>query len=107
MPAQPAPTTSTSCLASTREGRYPIGQPPAPANGARGLDARAGLVDPVGDPLELLEVLAEEPRELARLRVVGVRIRPRRARFEELRVHARHLDRDLEAEDRILAVVDV
>src|SRR5690242_16641722 len=86
MPAQPAPITSTSCEASTREdaiGTLVVGA-------CRG-DRRRG----VG---ELLEVLAEHRRQLARLLVVGIRVGPRRARIEQRRVDAGHRHRHLEAE---------
>src|SRR5262245_30941339 len=41
MPAQPAPTTTTSCTASTASGRYLIAWPPLATN-ERGADVRHG-----------------------------------------------------------------
>src|SRR5579863_3554458 len=87
MPAHPAPTTSTSCSPITESSGYRPGR-----SQLRG---------------KLLEVLAEHPGELARLAVVRLRVAPRRARVEELRVDARHLDGHPEAEDRVGAVLDV
>src|ERR671930_2304533 len=54
----------------------------------------------------LLEVVAEHAGELAGLAVVRLRVGPGRARVEEMRVDGRHLDRDLEAEDRVGPVLD-
>src|SRR5688500_7329143 len=78
MPAQPAPITSTSCFASTavdatRKARL------------RASDSRAGQ-DEILVRVELGEVLAEHRRERASLRVVRVRVGPRRARVEQGRV---------------------
>src|SRR5919197_5510137 len=53
-----------------------------------------------------LEVVAEHAGELARLAVVRVRVGPGRARVEQVRVDGRHLDRHLEAEERVGPVLD-
>src|SRR3954449_6303144 len=87
MPAQPAPTTRTSCspiTCSDATGRWKAG---ASGPGARRGELRIG---------ELLEVRAEHAGELPRLGVVGSRVAPRRARVQERRGHAGHLDRNLE-----------
>src|SRR5919201_2261894 len=98
MPAQPAPTTRTSCspittpdASATRPGSA---LEPGPCHGQNGVS-------------ELLEVVPEHARQLARTAVVGVRIAPRRARIEQPRVDLRHLHRDTEAEDGIGPVVDL
>src|SRR3954452_12315702 len=76
MPAQPAPTTRTSCVASI--GGEAIGKSGGPASAPRA--RRPHRVARVG---EALEVLREHRRELLRLRVVGCRITPRGARIEQ------------------------
>ncbi len=62
---------------------------PRPGGGDGGLDL--GCEPP-------LEVLAEHRRELGRLRVVRLRVRPGRARVEQGVIDTRDLDRHLEAE---------
>src|SRR6185312_13595723 len=99
MPAQPAPTMRTSCFASTTSDAIRSSR-------KRASDARTGRDDVLVGP-ELLEVLLEAARQVRRLLVVGGRIAPGGARIEELPVHARHLDRNVEAEDRILPVLHV
>src|SRR5579862_8045389 len=84
IPAQPAPTTSTSCAVSTpsKLAEYPAFAPRVRlAEGSRG--GNLGI-----DVRELREVLAEQLRKLACLAVVGCFVRPRRAG-------------DIEAEDRV------
>src|SRR5258708_36856428 len=85
IPAQPAPTTRTSCVASIS------------------LDPRPGCGDVGAGVLELDEVLTEHLRELLRTAVVGERIAPRRARIEQLRLDAGNLDGNLEAEQPVCA----
>src|SRR6266516_1343689 len=99
IPAQPAPTTSTSCLASTADDA--IGRPQAAASRqrARGDDPLACVRG------ELLEVLAEHPRELRRRAVVLPRIAPRRARVEEPRHDTGHRNGNLEAEHVVRPVL--
>src|SRR5512133_2994257 len=71
------------------------------------LDLRAGVCDGLAGVFgELLEVVPEHPGELTGLPVVGVMIAPRRAWIEERRVDARYLDGNLEAEERVLPVLD-
>src|SRR5213596_1136807 len=72
IPAQPAPTISTSCLASTCSDAIEWGLGAASLRVE--LEARAGRGD-VGPGLvgELLEVVAEHSRELAGLAVVCIR----------------------------------
>src|SRR4051794_38944330 len=90
MPAQPAPTTRTSCSPITSSDGT------ATADGEAS-DPRPGLGEArLG---ELLEVVAEHSRELMRLGVVGGLVAPGRARVEQLGVDARHLDGHFEAED--------
>ena len=65
----------------------------------------------VGDGLarvggELLEVRREHPGQLVRLRVVGRGVAPGRARIEERALDPGHLDRHVEAEDLVDAIVD-
>src|SRR5437762_11937327 len=101
IPAQPAPTISTSCLASTCSDAIEWGLGAASLRVE--LEARAGRGD-VGPGLvgELLEVVAEHSRELAGLAVVCIRVAPRRARIEEARVDGRHCRRHIEAEQLVL-----
>src|SRR5512143_1376472 len=73
MPAQPAPTTRTSCVPSIRA--EPIGKP-----GPGASDPRPGRPDVLVGVRELLEVLAEHLGELLRLAVVRLRVAPGRAR---------------------------
>src|SRR5579862_4660165 len=97
IPAQPAPTTSTSCAVSTpsKLAEYPAFAPRVRlAEGSRG--GNLGI-----DVRELREVLAEQLRKLACLAVVGCSVRPRRAGIEEPRVDARRRAGDIEAEDRV------
>src|SRR5437867_3224511 len=95
MPAQPAPSTSTSwALSTTTEPTETL-----PLR-ARGNDLLAGI-------RKLLEVLPEHRGELARLAVVGSRVAPGRARVEQRPLHAGYRDRHLEAERLVDAVVDV
>src|SRR5262249_30145088 len=105
MPAQPAPTISTSCLASTCSDA--IGWRLGAASLRVLLEAWAGC-DDLGPGLvrELLEVVAEHPRKLARLAVVSVRVTPRRARIEQPRVDGRHCRRHVEPEQLVLLELD-
>src|SRR5258708_37000800 len=80
IPAQPAPTTRTSCVASIS------------------LDPRPGCGDVGAGVLELDEVLAEHLRELLRTAVVGGRIAPRPGGIQRLRVGAGNPAGSLEAE---------
>src|SRR5579871_6861497 len=91
MPAQPAPTTSTSCVASTCTDASGSAGPVAPSGGGRtgGAD---GVVD-VGEAAG--EVVGEHRRELARLLVVAAGIRPGRARVEERLVDVADAERNL------------
>src|SRR4051794_31490459 len=97
IPAQPAPTTSTSCLPST-------GETVSEARAARRRERSAALAlrprvrDLVARLRELLEVLPEHRRELPCLAVVRVGVAPRRARVEQARLDARDPHRDAEAE---------
>src|SRR5262249_3614266 len=101
MPAQPAPTISTSCLASTCSDAIEWGLGAASLRvrlyaGASSDDVRPGLGG------ELFEVVPEHPRELAGLAVVRLRVAPRRARIEQPRVDGRHSRRHVEAEQLVL-----
>src|SRR5947208_12166197 len=92
MPAQPAPTTRTSCSPITPSDA--TSTLPGPAS-----EAWSGLGElRIGEPLE---VLAEHLSELARLPVVRLRIAPGRPRVEQRRLDARHRDRHVEAEDLV------
>src|SRR4051794_40743504 len=94
MPAQPAPTTRTSCSAITADSRY-LKRPRAASDvRARGGERRAAC-------RELLEVGAKHLGELCRLPVVRPGILPGRAWVEECSVDTRDLDGDLEAEHRV------
>src|SRR5207302_10151796 len=98
MPAQPAPTTRTSCSAITLPDA--TSTPPGDAS-----DAWAGLCKlGIG---ERREVLAEHLRELSRLPVVGLRIAPGGTRIEQRRLDAGHCHRHVEAEDLVGAVLHV
>src|SRR5215212_11080324 len=81
---------------------------PSSSDRARsGLDLRpGGCYRLAGLVRELLEVVAEHASELAGLAVVRVSVAPRRPGVEQPRVDLGHLDRNLEAEDRVLAVLD-
>src|SRR5207248_3470991 len=96
IPAQPAPITTTSCFASTAteaiETRVAAAWLHVRARSGH-LGARLGG--------ELAEVVAEHGGQLARLPVVRLRLAPGRARVEERRVDARHLDRHLEPEELV------
>src|SRR5437879_12345079 len=90
MPAQPAPTTRTSCspitssdATSSREGL--ASEPRTCGRELRGVEA--------------FEVLPEHRGELTRLRVVHSRIAPGRARIEERGQDTGDCNRLLEAED--------
>src|ERR1700730_5417106 len=90
MPAQPAPTTRTSCspitssdATSSREGL--TAEPRPGGRKFRGVEA--------------LEVVPEHPGEFARLRVVYGRIAPGRTRIQERRHDSRDRYRHFEAED--------
>src|SRR5207248_4635150 len=74
MPAQPAPTTRTSCSPITFSDA--TASPRAAASGSRAGGGEARVV-------ELLEVLAEHPGQLERLLVVDRGIAPGRARVEQ------------------------
>src|SRR5919197_188265 len=97
MPAQPAPTTRTSCSPITSS--EATASPRSDASRTRPGRGQRGFVEP-------LEVLAEHLRQLARLLVVDRRIAPCRARIEEGRVPAGHCERDGEPEDLVRAVLD-
>src|SRR3954466_13759871 len=94
IPAQPAPTTRTSCSPITfcdaTSRSRPAASDPRPGLGER----RVG---------ELLEVVAEHRPELPRLRVVARRVAPGRARIEQIRLDTGHVDRHLEPEDLVRA----
>src|SRR4029079_2790925 len=81
MPAQPAPTTRTSCSPITFSDA--TGRPRSAASDLRPGGGEARVV-------ELLEVLAEHLGELSGLLVIGGAGLPRRTRIEEPRVDARH-----------------
>src|SRR3954451_342470 len=98
MPAQPAPTMRTSCLASTDGDAIRLG-----CRGAS--DARAGG-DDVRVRVELLEVLLDAAPAVAGFLVVRLGIPPRGARVEETRGAPRNLRDCLEAEELIFAVLD-
>src|SRR4029079_15955403 len=67
------------------------------------LSARTGSSNSVGDVLlELREVLPEHPGKLLGLLIVGVLVRPRVARIEDIVRHTSNVLRHLEPEDRIL-----
>src|SRR5689334_11604778 len=104
MPAQPAPTTSTSYVGSmTRKLPDAGGERPGqlPQRTGRG-DGLAGLgCEP------RLEVRGEHRCQLLGLRVVRVAVAPGRARIEQRRLHTRHADGHAEAEDGVGAVFDV
>src|SRR3954447_10351738 len=94
IPAQPAPTTRTSCspitlsdATSSREGLA--------------LEARPGRSE--RRVVESLEVVLEHLRELPSLRVVPRWIAPRRARVEQKGRNTRNLHRHLEAEHLVEA----
>src|SRR5437868_9413336 len=70
-------------------------------------DPRAGGCERRVGGRELAEVLHEQLCELRRLEVVLLRVGPGRARIEQRGLHTGRLDRHLEAEDRIHAVLDV
>src|SRR5918911_5717565 len=100
MPAQPAPTTRTSCFASTPSDASENAVPSVSPARRAASDPRAGRGDRlVGVGREpALEVVAEHAREVARATVVGIGVAPRRARVEQAPLDARHVDGDLEAE---------
>src|SRR5438045_1940014 len=108
MPAQPAPTTRTSWVASTTLQAIETTAPAAPVRvPPSGL--RAGGADRlVHVPEALREVLAEHLRELAGLHVVLLRVAPGRARLEQRVVlDARHVRRHPEAEQVVLAELHI
>src|SRR5258708_26710416 len=93
MPAQPAPTTSTSCAPSTARDAN------ASLKCASALRSRREHVRV--DILELGKVVPEHAGELAGLRVVRLRIAPGRARIEQRALDAGHRDRDREPENLV------
>src|SRR5439155_5970710 len=78
IPAQPAPTISTSCFASTRSDA--IESAAAAASLQLRLDARPRCGHPrPGVHRELSEVVTEHPRQVQRLAVICLRVAPGRA----------------------------
>src|SRR5579862_3812449 len=99
IPAQPAPTTRTSWVASTWTDASGSAGPVAAA-----LVSRAGRADRGVDVAEpLREVLDEHVGELTCLDVVLLGVPPGRARVEKLLFDAVHLERNLEAEKVVQA----
>src|SRR4051812_2268856 len=94
IPAQPAPTTRTSC---------------SPITSSDATSSREGLASEArpgrGEPrvVEPLEIVPEHLCELPRLRVVARRSAPRRARVEQKARDARNLLGHLEAEHLVEA----
>src|SRR6266566_6828699 len=98
MPAQPAPTTRTSCSPITPSDA--TSTLPGPAS-----EAWSGLGElRIGEPLE---VLAEHLSELARFPVIRLRIAPGGTRIEQRRLDAGHRHRHVEAKDLVGAELNV
>src|SRR6266540_556159 len=76
-----------------------------PAGGI-GLDHGARRSDGLARVFETREVLAEHAGKLGRIAAVRLRVAPGRPRVEQRALDAVHLARDLEAEDRVDAVLD-
>src|SRR4051812_14435295 len=101
IPAQPAPTTRTSCVVSTWTDAT---ETPGPEAAVARPESELGTGGANGGPdvgEALLEVVREELRQLACLAVVGLGVAPRRPRVEELRLDGGDRRRDLEAEQLV------
>src|SRR2546423_15123088 len=98
IPAQPAPTTKTSCVDSTSTDATET------TRRAASLEIWSGGAHRLADVAEALgEVVGEPLRELARLAVVFLGIAPGRARIEDPGVDAVHGGRNVEPEQLVRA----